>query len=211
MDISLFRPVGLHELALMWDMRMRGFPPRLAHQPIFYPILTLDYAGQIARDWNTTDEKSGFAGYVSAFSVDGNYLSKFQQRKVGSSLHIEFWIPAEDVDSFNTAIRGQISVQSGYFGPQFIGYISNSLEGEKKDAVAQLLALLDVHDKAKTNPIYKISLDPKSVFLNWLFWAQHDFSIHGLDCAQRDVLLGALRRHWESTQIEIRLPQPINP
>jgi hypothetical protein len=48
--------------ALIWDKGMREFPPRLAHQPIFYPVANLEYARQIARDWNTADEKSGFSG-----------------------------------------------------------------------------------------------------------------------------------------------------
>jgi hypothetical protein len=31
------------------------------------------YARQIATDWNTRNEKSGFAGYVTAFELDGSY------------------------------------------------------------------------------------------------------------------------------------------
>jgi hypothetical protein len=38
---TLFRPAGLHELSLIWDSGMREFPPRLPHQPIFYPVATL--------------------------------------------------------------------------------------------------------------------------------------------------------------------------
>src|SRR5215510_6595314 len=60
---TLFRPVGLNELSLIWDSGMREFPPRLPHQPIFYPVANRDYATQIARDWNTKD--SSFAGYVT--------------------------------------------------------------------------------------------------------------------------------------------------
>src|SRR6266566_5219674 len=65
MTTTLFRPVGLHELALIWDSGMRQFPPRLSHQPIFYPVTNAEYARQIARDWNTRHEKSGFAGFVT--------------------------------------------------------------------------------------------------------------------------------------------------
>src|SRR5215831_19900458 len=32
---TLFRPVGLDELSLIWDSGMAEFPPRLPHQPIF--------------------------------------------------------------------------------------------------------------------------------------------------------------------------------
>jgi hypothetical protein len=31
---------------------MRAFPPRLPEQPIFYSVLSQDYAVKIARDWN---------------------------------------------------------------------------------------------------------------------------------------------------------------
>ena len=61
---TLFRPVGLHELALVWDMGMGEFPPRLPSQPIFYPVANITYARQIGRDWNVSDEKSGFAGLL---------------------------------------------------------------------------------------------------------------------------------------------------
>jgi hypothetical protein len=77
MPTTLFRPVGLHELALIWDLGMREFPPRLPHQPIFYPVINADYARQIARDWNTRDANSGFAGFVAEFAFDNAYIAKF--------------------------------------------------------------------------------------------------------------------------------------
>ena len=49
----------------------REFPPRLPHQPIFYPVLNEEYATQIARDWNT---KSGSRrGFVTAFKYVQNF------------------------------------------------------------------------------------------------------------------------------------------
>jgi hypothetical protein len=54
---TLYRPVGRRELDLIRDSGMRAFPPRLPEQPIFYPVLTLEYARRIARDWNTKDER----------------------------------------------------------------------------------------------------------------------------------------------------------
>ena len=64
----LYRPLGLHELALIWDSGCRVFPPRLPDQPIFYPVTNVEYATQIARDWNTKD--GSFAGYVAEFEVE---------------------------------------------------------------------------------------------------------------------------------------------
>lgn len=39
----LYRPVGIEELALVFDSGMRAFPPRLPEQPIFYPVTNFGY------------------------------------------------------------------------------------------------------------------------------------------------------------------------
>jgi hypothetical protein len=83
----LFRPVGPKELKLIADAGFRGFPPRLAEQPIFYPVLDEGYAHQIARDWNVPT--SG-AGYVTWFAVRNEFLARYQVRTVGASIHKEF-------------------------------------------------------------------------------------------------------------------------
>jgi hypothetical protein len=57
---TLYRPIGQTEMNLIRAGKFRQFPPRLPEQPIFYPVLAEDYATQIARDWNTKDERSGF-------------------------------------------------------------------------------------------------------------------------------------------------------
>jgi hypothetical protein len=57
---TLFRPVGLHELSLIWDSGITEFPPRLPHQPIFYLVANVDYATQIARDWVNEETKVNF-------------------------------------------------------------------------------------------------------------------------------------------------------
>ncbi|MET4327575.1 hypothetical protein ABIB80_003402 [Bradyrhizobium sp. i1.15.2] len=85
---------------------MRAFPPRLPDQPIFYPVLTEDYAIKIARDWNVP--ASG-AGFVTRFAVERSFIAKNDVQEAGRS-HLEYWIPAEDLDAFNTAIVGLIEV-----------------------------------------------------------------------------------------------------
>jgi len=107
---KLFRPVGQKELDLIRAGGFQGFPPRLDHQPIFYPVLTEAYAIQIARDWNTKDEASGFVGYVTRFQVIAEFLSRYPVRKVGSSEALELWVPAQQLDEFNRHIVGPIEV-----------------------------------------------------------------------------------------------------
>lgn len=94
----------------MRESGYRSFPPRLSSQPIFYPVLDYEYAVQIARDWNTKDPNSGYAGYVTRFEVDAAYLSRFPIRTAGSSRHREYWIPAEELAEFNHHIVGCIEV-----------------------------------------------------------------------------------------------------
>ena len=113
---TLYRPVGEKEFQLIKASGFRAFPPRLPDQPFFYPVLTEEYATKIARDWNTKDESSGFVGYVLRFSVDGEFLSRYELRIVGSSEHREYWIPAGDLTKFNDNIVGEIEVVAEFRG-----------------------------------------------------------------------------------------------
>jgi hypothetical protein len=113
---TLYRPVGQREMDLIRASGFRAFPPRLPEQPIFYPVLTEEYATQIARDWNTRDERSGFAGYVLRFQVRTEFLRSYDVQVVGSSAHREYWIPAEDLARLNESIEGQIEVASEFHG-----------------------------------------------------------------------------------------------
>jgi len=110
----LYRPVGLKELELIRASGFRAFPPRLASQPFFYPVLNEEYAVQIARDWNTKDEVSGYEGFVLRFSVRSEFLSEYDVRVVGNSTHREYWIPAADLPLFNSNIVGTIDVVRHY-------------------------------------------------------------------------------------------------
>jgi hypothetical protein len=107
---TLFRPVGRRELELIRGSGWRRFPPRLAGQPIFYPVLTEAYAIRIARDWNTKDPNSGFVGYVVRFAVRDQYICRFETHEVGGRDWVEYWIPAEELETFNDNIVGQIEL-----------------------------------------------------------------------------------------------------
>lgn len=111
----LFRPVGENELRLIAESEYRAFPPRLSGQPIFYPVLNEEYATQIACDWNAKGSQSK-TGYVTRFAVKTDYLSQFTVQKVGGSLHLEYWIPAEKLGEFNQNIVGLIEVISEFHG-----------------------------------------------------------------------------------------------
>lgn len=105
--VELWRPVGPEELDLIRQSGMRGFPPRLPEQPIFYPVVTEEYAIKIARDWNVPASGSG---YVTRFRVRKSYLNQHKIQVAGGREHREYWIPAEDMGAFNAAIVGEIEV-----------------------------------------------------------------------------------------------------
>ena len=104
---TLYRPVGPKELELIEQSGWKKFPPRLPEQPIFYPVMNEEYAIQIARDWNVP--ASGF-GYVTMFNVRTDYVKKFPIQNVGGIIHNELWVPAEELEEFNSNIIGLIEV-----------------------------------------------------------------------------------------------------
>lgn len=114
--VTLFRPVGRIELDLIRDLEFRAFPPRLYFQLIFYPVLNREYAIQFARDWNTKDKASGYEGYVTRFQVKKRFLDGYQVQQVGAAIHLEYWIPAEELENFNQNIVGEIEVIDTFIG-----------------------------------------------------------------------------------------------
>jgi hypothetical protein len=106
--ITLYRPVGGLEHHLITQSGNKRFPPRLSHQPIFYPVLSEEYAIAIAKEWNTKDEANGNIGFVVKFKIRTAFISMYDARTVGSKMHEEYWIPADHMDRFNNNIEGEI-------------------------------------------------------------------------------------------------------
>ncbi len=105
--LTLYRPVGPKELALIEASGWHEFPPRLPDQPIFYPVTNEEYATQIARDWNV--RHSG-AGFVTRFQIRAEFATRYPAQTVGATVHTELWVPAEELAEFNENIIGLIEV-----------------------------------------------------------------------------------------------------
>lgn len=105
--VTMYRPTGPQELALVRASGLRRWPPRLPDQPIFYPVTNQAYAAQIAREWNVP--QSGY-GCVTRFAVRQQFVERYAVQKVGGSAHTEWWIPAEDLPALNEQIVGLIEV-----------------------------------------------------------------------------------------------------
>ena len=109
--VTLWRPTGPEELALVEASGWREWPPRLPGQPIFYPVLNEDYATKIARDWNV---KQSGSGYVTRFRVCRSFLDRYQVHQAGGRTILEYWIPAEDLAELNANIVGVIELIAEY-------------------------------------------------------------------------------------------------
>ena len=111
----LYRPVGQVELDLIKESGYKKFPPRLFYQPIFYPVLNEKYASEIALRWNTKDSLESLnVGYVTRFEIDDDFISKYEVHQVGDNYHLEYWIPSEELEEFNSHIISLIEVIKCY-------------------------------------------------------------------------------------------------
>jgi hypothetical protein len=109
--VILYRPTGPKEMELVAANGFRRWPPRLPGQPIFYPVTNEGYAREIAVNWNIPESGVGF---VTKFAVKKSFMRRYSIHKVGSSLHTEWWIPAEDLEELNDNIVGLIEVVGEY-------------------------------------------------------------------------------------------------
>ncbi len=199
----LYRPVGLQELELIYDSGMKAFPARLPQQPIFYPVLDLEYARQIASDWNA---KSGqFAGYVTQFKVEDGYIERFEKHIVGGSQHQEFWIPAEELEEFNRHIIGHIKVVEAYFSDAFQGFVPDKFGLEGKNAAAQFTLLTNSFIYKRMEFLLEIKRNHKAIYLNYPFWQKNDFKNPGL----QERVLQAIRETWLTSFPKTPLVDPL--
>ncbi len=206
--VILYRPVGLIEMRLIYESGLRVFPPRLPTQPIFYPVLNREYARQIARDWNT--KANSFAGYVTGFELDDAYAARFEVQTVGSRVHKELWVPAEELAELNRHIRGSITVLDAYFGPQFRGYIPDRSGMRGRDAIEQLLLLVALLRDSPASFHLEIRGNHIAVFLHYPFWHEHDASTRGVGDEEKARVLAAIRGAWAENFPDIPLPAVVN-
>lgn len=194
---TLYRPVGLKEAELILTSECTGFPPRLPEQPIFYPVMNEAYARQIARDWNTPDAGSGFAGFITEFDVDRVYLEQFEVRTVGAEMHQELWVPAEQLAEFNRHVLGPIRFTEAHYGPEYRG-------PEMQQGVAltgQLRAL-------RSLAFFNVEEHRALLLFNFAWWSRTPAEAQGLGEAEKHEAMAYLRQAWETAFPRWPLPAP---
>jgi hypothetical protein len=111
--VTLYRPIGLREMALVKNADWRAFPPRSRGEPNLCPLPSRSDAAQIARDWKV---KAGGAGFVTRFTVNASYLRQLQAEG-GEEMRLEYWVPREELSRFNENIVGKIEVVETFYAP----------------------------------------------------------------------------------------------
>jgi tetratricopeptide (TPR) repeat protein len=200
----IYRPVGLQELKLIYDSGMKAFPVHLPQQPIFYPVLQLEYARQIASDWNA--QNGQLAGYVTQCNVDDRYVSHFEKHTVGKSSHQELWIPTEELEEFNKHIIGHIKVVEASFREEFQGFIPEKFGLQGKNAAEQFSWLANSYIYKRMDFYLELKRNHKTVFINYLFWQKYDFKNPGL----KEKILKAIKEAWFTSFPKIPLPNPLH-
>ncbi len=201
----LFRPVGLNEMKLILDLNLKGFPPRLPEQPIFYPVLNKQYADEIAYKWNTKDKFSGFVGFVTEFEVRSPFIDKYQEQIVGSRVHNELWIPAEELNEFNNNIVGPIRLVNVFYGSNYIGLTPELTIFERKTLIEQFKIWKEILDYNSMDFFCEIKENWEYIFMNDKYWCDIDFTTYGISDDQKKEVLTTIKEYWKEHFPEIRL------
>lgn len=203
---TLYRPVGVAEAVLILEADARRFPPRLPEQPIFYPVMTREYAEQIAQRWNTRDAASGYAGFVTKFQLDAKYAARFEPHVVGiAAVHRELWVPAEELEEFNQHIIGPIALVSAHYGDGYAGPIPRTTMLKGRTAHEQLPLLERILEYNAMDFTLEVRVQRAAVQLNFAYWVRTDFTADGLPSARKVAILQNTRIAWNEGYPETQL------
>lgn len=112
MTVTLFRSAGQCELDLIAQGGFTCFPVSQCRQRtypvVFYPERWRDHALQIARDWNTRDSVSEFAGYLLRCQVETDGHDFLNDS--------EIWLSEAGLLRLNQALVGTIQVEERFVG-----------------------------------------------------------------------------------------------
>lgn len=192
--MKLWRPVGLEELVLIFESGCTRFPRRLPEQPIFYPVLSRNYAVQIARDWNSRSVSG--AGYVTSFSIPDGLGNAYERHVVGGREHEELWVPAAELNAFNAQIEGGIRFEEAFFGPEFRGLTARNTGLSGRNAIDQLVVLGNLFSDSSMDFFFEVSSNRTAVFANYAYWLVAILPVGTLADERRAQVCEAIGAVW---------------
>jgi hypothetical protein len=201
----LYRPVGLGEAVRILDAGSLGFPPRRPEQPIFYPVLNREYAEQIAQRWNASNASTGYAGFVTQFLLDRTYAAQFTPHVVGSAIHSEYWVPAEQLAEFNEHLLGSIVFVSAHYGDGYVGPTPRPTHLKGLAAREQLPRLERILEENGWDFGIEVRRQQLAVPLNFAYWVRTDLTAEGLTFARKVTTLQAVQYAWNDGYPEVKL------
>lgn len=202
---TLYRPMGLSEMDQVLQSGCRAFPPRLPEQPIFYPVLNESYAESITCQWNVNDPFAGYSGFVTAFDMPREYLSRYEEKIVGSDIGRELWVPAAELNAFNAQIRGPIRMIKAYYGESFKGLVPATSVLQGKNLEEQFYAFEKLMRSGLDAFGATVAAEKRIVYTQSAYWARPEFETPHLPPATRDRVIAALHAAWAQAYPEIAL------
>ncbi len=146
-----------------------------------------------SRDWNTKNPGSGFAGFVTEFQIDSAYVEQFEEHVVGASIHRELWIPAEQLDDFNSHIQGHIEITASYYGDGYKGP-KHWYKDWYADEMFEALYITSLHSGQDFSG--EIYMNRHAILLNFKYWATNDLSKFVLYEGEQQRFLQFLVEMW---------------
>lgn len=201
---KLFRPVGIKEMNLIFESDLKEYPPRLPEQPIFYPVNNIEYARQIALEWNTKSAP-GFCGFVTQFEIDEDYINRFNEQIVGSKVHSEIWVPAEELNEFNSHIIGKIQVVDSFYGKGYKGLDSVFSILKGKNIVEQFIVFHELVKKDKTLFNQEIKTQWKIILTNYKYWCVNSFEEQDIYEKEKNETLDNIKEAWNQIHPDLIL------
>lgn len=122
---TIYRSCGLPEWRLIRQDGRGKFPACMIRADIFYPSLLFENACGLAREFNTRDPASEFAGLVLACDVPPDFLREYDDPELEPEA---LWLPPETRAAINDALQGPLRVCEVIYGAEYSGPRFTALE-----------------------------------------------------------------------------------
>lgn len=113
-SITLYKSLSPVELAGVINNGWQSFAPLPIEQTIFAPKINLEHAQMLARQLEACLHT---VGYVVCFTIEADFLQRFQCQTIAYEEQREYRIPAEELALFNQHLIGRIQPLTAFVNP----------------------------------------------------------------------------------------------